>query len=120
LFNAENVEKFAPPAWFSRGTVLDTTYETIEILANSPAVVTQSSVQAFEWDIPSVTAAPLPSLGFVAPDANTVKDREVWLVHPGAWLICLKMYQPMWCVLPRCGLKSLRSDPGASDVGSLW
>ena len=82
LFNAENVEKFAPPAWFSRGTVLDTTYETIEILANSPAVVTQSSEQAFEWNIPSVTAEPPPSLGFVAPDANTVKDREVWLVHP--------------------------------------
>jgi deoxyribodipyrimidine photo-lyase len=84
LFNAENVEKFAPPAWFSRGTVLDATYETIEILAHSPAVLTQSSVQAFEWHMPPVSAEPPASLGFVAPDANTVKDREVWLVHPWA------------------------------------
>lgn len=38
LFNAENVEKFAPPAWFSRGTVLDTTYETIEIWRIVPRV----------------------------------------------------------------------------------
>ena len=81
---AENVEKFAPPAWFSRGTVLDATYETIEILAHSPAVLTQSSVQAFEWHMPPVSAEPPVSLGFVAPDANTVKDREVWLVHPWA------------------------------------
>jgi deoxyribodipyrimidine photo-lyase len=82
LFNAENVEKFAPPAWFSRGTVLDTTYETIEILAHSSAVLTQSSEQAFEWNIPSVTAEPPLSLGFVAPDVIAVKDRDVWLVHP--------------------------------------
>jgi deoxyribodipyrimidine photo-lyase len=82
LFNAENVETFAPSAWFSRGTVLDATYETIEILANSPAVLTQSSEQAFEWNIPNVTAEPPPSLGFVAPDASIVKDRVVWLVHP--------------------------------------
>jgi len=82
LFNAENVEKFAPPAWFSRGTVLDTTYETIEILAHSSAVLTQSSEHAFEWNIPSVTAEPPLSLGFVAPDVIAVKDRDVWLVHP--------------------------------------
>jgi deoxyribodipyrimidine photo-lyase len=82
LFNAENIEKYAPPAWFSRGTVLDTTYETIEILAHSPAVLTQSSAQSFEWKMPLVSAAPPPSLGFVTPDANTVKDQEVWLVHP--------------------------------------
>jgi len=85
LFNADNVETFAPPAWFSRGTVLDTTYDTIEILAHSPAVLTQSAEQVFEWDVPLVTAVPPAALGFVEPDRHVVKDREVWLVHP--WVL---------------------------------
>ena len=37
LFNADNVEQFAPEAWHSRGTAIDVSYETLEILATNPA-----------------------------------------------------------------------------------
>jgi deoxyribodipyrimidine photo-lyase len=43
LFNADNVEQFAPEPWHSRGTGIDASYELIEILATNPATVAQSS-----------------------------------------------------------------------------
>ena len=36
LFNAENVARFAPRAWHSPGSVLDTSYEALDALARTP------------------------------------------------------------------------------------
>jgi deoxyribodipyrimidine photo-lyase len=46
LFNAENVSRYAPLAWHSAGSVIDTTYEELDHLARSPLSVASSSVQA--------------------------------------------------------------------------
>ena len=37
LFNAENVARFAPAAWHSPGSVIDTSYEALDAWARSPA-----------------------------------------------------------------------------------
>jgi deoxyribodipyrimidine photo-lyase len=85
LFNADNVEQFAPPAWHSRGTLLDTSYETLDILASNPATLTQAGGRNhLGIDEPMVCSAPPEGLGFSAPDANSVKGRCVWWVHPWA------------------------------------
>ncbi len=85
LFNADNVEKFAPPAWHSRGTLLDTSYETLDILATNPATLTQAGGRNhLGIDEPRVLNAPPEELGFTAPDAGCVKGRHVWWVHPWA------------------------------------
>jgi deoxyribodipyrimidine photo-lyase len=85
LFNADNVEKFAPPAWHSRGTLLDTSYETLDILAHNPATLTQTSGRNdLGMDEPPALSVPPDSLGFTAPHADLVAGRQVWLVHPWA------------------------------------
>jgi deoxyribodipyrimidine photo-lyase len=85
LFNAESIEAFAPPAWYSRGTAIDVNYETLEILATNQATVSQAQKNELAWEEPPVLMAPPEALGFVAPQANVVTGREVWLVHP--WVL---------------------------------
>ena len=85
LFNADNVEQFAPEPWHSRGTGIDASYELIEILATNPATVAQASKNELAWEEPVCLARPPESLGFGAPDAKLVQDQEVWLVHP--WML---------------------------------
>jgi deoxyribodipyrimidine photo-lyase len=84
LFNADNVAQFAPEPWHSPGTGIDASYELIEILATNPATVAQANKNELAWDEPVVSAAPPSGLGFAAPDAQVVKGRDVWLVHPWA------------------------------------
>jgi len=85
LFNADNVEKFAPAPWHSRGTLLDTTYETLEILAHNLATVTQARGRNDAGqDEPALWDAPPQGLGFSAPQAEVVVGRQVWWVHPWA------------------------------------
>ena len=84
LFNAESIEKFAPVAWFSRGTSIDVSQELLEILAASPATVAQVHGEDLAWDEPEVLHAPPATLGFVAPRAADVEGKQVWLVHPWA------------------------------------
>ena len=85
LFNADNVEKFAPSPWHSPGTLLDTSYETLDILAHNPATVTQAGDRNDAGlDEPLVYSAPPEHLGFTAPRADCVAGRQVWLVHPWA------------------------------------
>jgi len=85
LFNAESIEQFAPATWHSRGTAIDVNYETLEILATNPATVSQAQKNDLAWEEPPVLSAPPEALGFVAPQADVVADREVWLVHP--WVL---------------------------------
>jgi deoxyribodipyrimidine photo-lyase len=85
LFNAETVEKFAPEVWHSRGTSIDASYELMEILATSPATVTQVRKNELAWDEPEVFTEPLSELGFTKPVASDVAGKNVWLVHP--WVL---------------------------------
>ena len=85
LFNAENVAKFAPTDWHSPGTVLDTSYETMDKLARSskPAInhkdahYAQSGVEQ-----PARRVLPQPEAGWSTPDSALTLGREVWLLHP--------------------------------------
>lgn len=81
LFNADNVERFAPEPWHSPGTVIDASYEALEAIARSPRAV--RPVAAAEGIAePACSAAPPSALGCTAPDADAVRGRDVWLVHP--------------------------------------
>ena len=84
VFNAENVARFAPEAWHSPGTLLDTDYETLDRRARDPA---WRAPQAPPGVAPGLSEPPLCShppeaLGFTAPQPDLVAGREVWLVHP--------------------------------------
>ena len=101
LFNADNVARFAPPAWHSPGTVIDTSYEALDAIARrrapAPAPATSTSTAPREpraaadgADDSALTAAareaPLsaPPAAIGRPLASTVAGRDVWLVHPWA------------------------------------
>lgn len=85
LFNAQSIELFAPPAWFSRGTAIDVNYETLEILATNPATVSQAQKNELAWEEPQVLRTPPQALAWQAPQPQTLMGREVWLVHP--WVL---------------------------------
>lgn len=80
LFNAENVARYAPRAWHSRGTVLDTSYEALDAIARSPRPV-PARPAGDGIDEPSVSAHP-PEVS--TPLVADVAGRDVWLVHPWA------------------------------------
>ena len=84
LFNAENVSRYAPSAWHSAGSVIDTTYEELDHLARSHLSVVSSSVQADDSaiDEPMSITQPPTHLNLCTPNSNTVSGRDVWLVHP--------------------------------------
>jgi deoxyribodipyrimidine photo-lyase len=81
LFNADNVQRYAPPDWHSPGTVLDTGYETLERIAASPQAVAAGGAGPGLAE-PARRAEPPQALGTVPPAADAVRGREVWLVHP--------------------------------------
>ena len=84
LFNAENVSRYAPLAWHSAGSVIDTTYEELDHVARDPFPVSSSSVRAdgSAIDEPQLFTQPPTHLNLSTPNSNTVSGRDVWLVHP--------------------------------------
>ena len=86
LFNADNVARYAPPAWHSPGSVIDTTYEALDSLARTPG--RGRSMASVGLDAGRATAEPAllraapEVLGFVEPNPAAVVGRDVWLVHP--------------------------------------
>jgi deoxyribodipyrimidine photo-lyase len=90
LFNADNVARYAPKAWHSPGSVIDTSYEALDRLARqaSRQAVRQPQNQraassGSPWPgEPILRAGPPDELGLKAPDADSVDARDVWLVHP--------------------------------------
>jgi len=86
LFNADNVARFAPPAWHSPGTVIDLSYEALDQLARQPGGTIWGANQALEPASeriePPVSAAPPGAFGWTEPDGREVAGRDVWLVHP--------------------------------------
>ena len=83
LFNAENVARYAPPAWHSPGSVIDQPYAALDRMARRPctgeSVVFESDASNIE---PPLSFAPALEFGCAKPDAATVSGRDVWLVHP--------------------------------------
>ncbi|PQA83669.1 deoxyribodipyrimidine photolyase [Limnohabitans sp. TS-CS-82] len=82
LFNAESLEKFAPPSWHSPGTVLDASYDVIELLAHNRATVAHERRESEPCEEPTVLSQPPEHLGFTAPAHHAVLNKTVWLVHP--------------------------------------
>ncbi len=94
LFNADNVARYAPSAWHSPGSVIDTSYEMLDRLARRPAASRIKVEDAFATGPcadpltiasiaePPLLAEPPDDLGLSAPDATSVAGRDVWLVHP--------------------------------------
>ena len=77
LFNAENVEKYAPPSWHSRGSVIDTSYERLDAMARSTGTVSSK---------PGGEGVAEPTLTGQRQSAISadVNGQDVWLVHPWA------------------------------------
>ena len=84
VFNADNVQRFAPAAWHSPNTVIDTTYEALDRIARSakPAVFGRSN--AAGTNPPDLFSLPPQPDDFSAVDSQAVQGRDVWLVHPWA------------------------------------
>lgn len=93
LFNADNVARFAPAAWHSRGTVIDQPYDSLEQIARGGPAAPRSDLPgpgpegAPGIEEPTCRAEPPGDLGLQAPGpeaAGRLRGREVWLVHPWA------------------------------------
>ncbi len=82
LFNADNVARYAPAAWHSPGSVIDTSYEALERMALQPRRAGLKPSGDPSLPEPPLSAAAPDGLGLTAPDAAAVKDGDVWLVHP--------------------------------------
>lgn len=89
LFNADNVARYAPPAWHSAATVLDTTYDALAQIACDPRSV-DGGAHELGVEEPGLWAQP-PDVGGLNPcrpeplSADLqLKGRTVWLVHPWA------------------------------------
>ena len=101
LFNADNVARYAPESWHSPGSVIDTSYEALDLLARQPVrprtpwpassqpepVTRRGNEPGALNGVAAQTEpklSPLPPDDFVciAPDAAAAQGRDVWLVHP--------------------------------------
>jgi deoxyribodipyrimidine photo-lyase len=80
LFNADNVARYAPPAWHSAGSIVDCSYEQLDAMARSSRAV-KSTPQGVGVEEPALSSVPPES---TAPQAADVAGRDVWLVHPWA------------------------------------
>ena len=83
LFNAENVARYAPEAWHSAGSVIDTTYEALDLMARKPLTgfkVTLDLSAAIEAS--PLMSSPPTDLNIAHPNLTMTKGRNVWLVHP--------------------------------------
>ena len=90
LFNAENVQRYAPAPWHSPGSVVDASYEALERIARSSRAEVPWRPLATGTPQPPLLAAPPESCGFSVlagnaageAQAETVRGRDVWLAHP--------------------------------------
>jgi deoxyribodipyrimidine photo-lyase len=84
LFNADNVARYAPPAWHSAGSIVDCSYEQLDAMARSSRSV-KTTPQGAGVEEPAVSSTPPASTPTATiPQAADVAGRDVWLVHPWA------------------------------------
>jgi deoxyribodipyrimidine photo-lyase len=81
LFNAENVARFAPPAWHSPRTPVDSSYEALDALARSPRSVRVAGGPRVQE--PPLFTTPPPGLALDTADTPDLPARA-WLLHPWA------------------------------------
>ncbi|NDY92700.1 FAD-binding domain-containing protein [Ideonella livida] len=123
LFNAENVRRFAPPAWWVDGSVLDTDYDTLAAWArgetapvsapvSAPTAAPTATLDADPPGEPPCWPAPPPGapLRLTPADPQAVAGREVWLVH--AWALG----EPP----PGCPVGALVLPVGVADWHARW
>ena len=83
LFNAENVARYAPADWHSEGSVIDRSYDALDVIARSrwtaPVAASRNGV-----DEPDRLNRPATMDAAAAPRTVDVAGRDVWLVHPWA------------------------------------
>jgi deoxyribodipyrimidine photo-lyase len=95
LFNADNVTRFAPAHWHSPGSVIDRSYEALDLMARGGPTVRADGRDAKGRLItgndltpePALQGAPPTDLQLLAPGVAEVQNfqgRDVWLVHPWA------------------------------------
>ena len=99
LFNADNVAKYAPAHWHSPGTVIDASYEELDLIARNAAAVhhlTDSRRAQDSTAQPALLESP-PGAAWSAPDPSIVAGRDVWLLHPWS----------LGAVLPNAGAAAL-------------
>ena len=78
LFNAENVARFAPAAWHSPGTPVDSSYDALDALARSTRSVRVAGGPGVEE--PPLLTTPPPDLVL-----DTLElPAQAWLLHPWA------------------------------------
>ncbi len=86
VFNAENVARYAPPAWHSSGSVIDASYESLDRMAravDAPALTGRDIVDRLQIvEEPMLLSVPPDEWGATVPESITVAGRDVWLVHP--------------------------------------
>ena len=82
LFNADNVARYAPAAWHSPGSVIDTSYEALDLMARQPRRERTAPIGNAPRLEPPLSAEPTAGLHCHAPHASAVTGRDVWLVHP--------------------------------------
>ncbi|RAS20608.1 deoxyribodipyrimidine photo-lyase [Paraburkholderia bryophila] len=86
VFNAENVARYAPPAWHSSGSVIDASYESLDRMARAvdvPALIERDGIDQLQRvEEPVLLSVPPDELGATAPGSIEVAGRDVWLVHP--------------------------------------
>ncbi len=86
LFNADNVARYAPAAWHSPGTVIDTSYEALDHIARDAQAVARSGSAerhvAMAVEEPALLGEAPQGLSLRAPCPVDVAGRDVWLVHP--------------------------------------
>jgi deoxyribodipyrimidine photo-lyase len=88
LFNADNVARYAPAAWHSPGSVIDTSYEALDRIAHgaSPLPARGRPADGEAGAEPALEPAcrAWPPAAATAPQPGPVAGRDVWLVHPWA------------------------------------
>ena len=86
LFNAENVQRYAPSAWHSPGSVIDQSYEMLDHIARQPTHHERNKHEVLDAESigiePSLSTTPPDDLPWSAPDKAAVDGHDVWLVHP--------------------------------------
>jgi deoxyribodipyrimidine photo-lyase len=89
LFNAENVARYAPPAWHSAGTVVDQSYEQLDAIARTLGVGGKASLSGTAAISSSTTTTepvcqtePPAAWGFAPPRPEQIAGHDVWLLHP--------------------------------------